>query len=365
MPVISTVELKTPALLRRAHLVLAFMQHFYIQSLPPEVEPIVIPRSVGLPFLHVSQTLDIPPILTLSDTVLYNWYIDPTKDKDGLPHPENVRTRTMFTNTLDEEEFYLCSSRIELRGVEALEWMKMTMDEMFIGDHISMRRISAYLRGMVTVINDCRTLLLEVKKHCRPDVYYNNVRPWFRGQDSDNRNRQWIFEGIEDDPTLRPPTEISGPSAGQSSMVHAFDIFLGIDHSSATQTQPSFMSRMQVYMPRNHRLFLDHLKANSRPLRSFVLASKDEELTMVYNEAVMALKGFRDSHMVITALYVIGPARRAAKVQEGKTSLNVHDNPSVVGTFTDGPLRGTGGSELVQFLKDTRTRTVEAVVLDN
>lgn len=361
---IPTVELKTPALLRRAHLVLTFVQHFYIQSLPPAVEPIVIPRSVALPLLRVSKSLDIPPVLTFSDTVLYNWYIDPAKDKDGLPNPENVRTHTMFTNTIDEEEFYLCSSRIELRGVEALELMRMTMDEMFVGDHISIRRISAYLKGMVTVINDCRALLLDVKKHCRPDVYYNNVRPWFRGQDSDNRNRQWIFEGVEEDPTLRPPTEISGPSAGQSSMVHAFDIFLGVDHPSV-QFQPSFMSRMQIYMPRNHRLFLDHLKANSRSLRSFVLTSKDEELTKVYNQAVMALKEFRDSHMVITTLYVIGPARRAAKAREGIEGVPACNNPSVVGTFTDGPLKGTGGTELVQFLKDTRTRTIEAFVSES
>jgi indoleamine 2,3-dioxygenase len=79
----------------------------------------------------------------------------------------------------------------------------------------------------------------------------------------------------------------------------------------------------------------------------------------------MALKEFRDSHMVITTLYVIGPARRASKARERKTGATVYENPSVVGTFTNGPLKGTGGSELVQFLKDTRTRTVEAFVPEN
>lgn len=369
MPVLSTAELRTPVLLRRAHLVLAFLQHFYIQSLPPHVAPIIIPRSIALPMLRVSQTLDIPPLLTFSDTVLYNWHIDPTrksandKDNEGLPTPENVRTHTMFTNSIDEEEFYLCSGRIELRGVEALELMRMTMDEMFVGDAIAIRRISAYLKGMVTVIDDLRTLLLDVKKLCRPDVYYNEVRPWFRGQDSDNKARKWVFEGVEDDPALRPPTEISGPSAGQSSMVHALDIFLGVDHqASATLNRPSFMSRMQTYMPHNHRIFLDHLKANPRPLRPFVLASKDEELKQAFNEAVIALKEFRDAHMIITTLYVIGPARRAARAVAGGNDGTVTANPSVVATFTDGPLKGTGGTELVQFLKDTRTRTVEAVV---
>ena len=67
--------------------------------------------------------------------MLYNWHIHPVPDvpadhkNRGLPTPENIRTNTMFTNTVDEEEFYLCSSRIELKGVEALELMRMMMDD--------------------------------------------------------------------------------------------------------------------------------------------------------------------------------------------------------------------------------------------
>lgn len=368
MPLLSTADLRTPVLLRRAHLVLAFLQHFYVQSLPPHDSPRVIPRSIALPMLRVAQTLDIPPLLTFSDTVLYNWHIDPTrhapKEKDdGHPTPENVRTHTMFTNTVDEEEFYLCSARIELRGVEALELMRMTMDEMFVGDTIAVRRISAFLKRMAAVIKDLRTLLLDVQKLCRPDVYYNDVRPWFRGEDSDTQKRKWVFEGVEEDPTLRQPTELSGPSAGQSSLVHVLDIFLGVDHqASATPNRPSFMSRMQIYMPRNHRLFLNHLAANPRPLRAFVLGSKDEEMIDAYNEAVTALKHFRDAHMIITTLYVIGPARRAARAATEKKDGSADARAPILATSTDAPLKGTGGTDLVRFLKDTRTRTTEAVI---
>ncbi|KAF9449443.1 Indoleamine 2,3-dioxygenase [Macrolepiota fuliginosa MF-IS2] len=370
IPVLSTADLTTPVLLRRAHLVLAFLQHFYVQSLPPNVAPIVIPRSIALPMLRVSQTLDIPPLLTFSDTVLYNWHIasachTPTKgkDTDDKPTPGNVRTHTMFTNSVDEEEFYLCSSRIELRGVEALELMRITMDEMFVGDSIAIRRISTYLKRMATVIDELRGLLLDVKKLCHPDVYYNDVRPWFRGEDSDVKKRKWVFEGVEEDPTLRQPTELSGPSAGQSSLVHVLDIFLGVNHqASATPDRPSFMSRMQTYMPRNHRLFLNHLSANPRPLRAFVLGSKDEEMTNAYNEAVNALKLFRDAHMIISTLYVIGPARRAARDIKESNKGSLGNCASVVATSTDVPLKGTGGTDLVKFLKDTRMRTTEALI---
>lgn len=269
----------------------------------------------------------------------------------------------MFTNSVDEEEFYLCSARIELRGVEALELMRMTMDEMFVGDSIAVRRITAYLNRMASVVDELHALLLDVKKLCRPNVYYNDVRPWFRGEDSDIQKRKWVFEGIEQDPSLRHPTELSGPSAGQSSLVHVLDIFLGVNHEAcATPNKPSFMSRMQTYMPKNHRLFLNHLAASPRSLRSFVLGSEGEEMVKAYNGAVMALKKFRDGHMIITTLYIIGPARRAARaVMEKNRSTNGGDMQPAAASV-DAPLKGTGGTDLVKFLKDTRTRTTETII---
>jgi hypothetical protein len=92
---------------------------------------------------------------------------------------------------------------------------------------------------------------------------------------------------------------------------HAIDIFIGADHQAKSPGQPSFMSRrMQTYMP--HRLFLNHLKTNPRPLRTFVMDRNDEALMMAFNLAVIALKEFRDAHIIIAALYILGPARRAA-----------------------------------------------------
>ncbi|TFK61105.1 Indoleamine 2,3-dioxygenase [Pluteus cervinus] len=397
LQVLSIEELKPSAvLLRRAHLVLTYILHFYIQSIPP-TEAILIPQPLSLPLLRVSQHLDIPPLLTFSDTVLYNWTHRTKRptSPDGtpqIPEIDNLRTQTMFTNLTDEEEFYLCSARIELRGVEALEIMRLTMDETFVDDEISVRRITSYLSRLSEVIGSLKDLLLDVRKGCDPDVYYNDVRPWFRGEDSDLLKRKWVFEGVDEDPTLSQPEELSGPSAGQSSMVHVLDIFLGVDHqSSATSTQPSFMSRMQKYMPHNHRLFLNHLKTNPRPLREFVKRVEcslgdagGRELGERYNEAVMALKEFRDAHMIIAALYILGPARRvAAKSKAGApvTSSDGGVNPRDVGSGaaasvvmgTGGgydvrvasppaKVKGTGGTDLVKFLKDTRNRTQEAMI---
>lgn len=325
------------------------MLHVYTQTLPPDSD-VRIPRSITIPLLQVSAKLDIPPVVTYSDVVLYNWALKHPSESIDLAL-DNVCSQNLFTGTVDEDAFYMCSARIELRGVEALELMRITMDETFVGDVIAVHRVTAYLHRIASVIKELRTLLMDVRKDCNPETYYRDVRPWFRGEDSDPQKRKWVFEGIEDDPDLMEPTELSGPSNGQSSLVHVLDIFLGVDNHSSTAGQPSFATRMQRYMPRRHREFLNHLASTSRPLRAFVLASGASALLEAYNAAVLSLKEFRDAHMVIATLYIINPARKALK------ALVSEDVEARV------PLKGTGGTDLVQFLKGTRDRTKATLII--
>ncbi|KAL0063367.1 hypothetical protein AAF712_009762 [Marasmius tenuissimus] len=273
-------------------------------------------------------------------------------DDDFPPKPNNLRSQTLFTGLPDEEAFYLSSARIELRGVEALEIMRMTTDEISVGDTLAVGRITNLLTTLTTVI-------ARPPKAPLGHVYYNSVRPWFRGQDSDTHKRKWVFEGLSDlereGEGISEPRELSGASAGQSSLVHALDCFLGVENVKTTtgEGKPSFMSRMQVYMPRNHRLFLDHLAKTERPLRGFVQESEDGELVGAFNKAVMALKEFRDSHMIIVTLYIIGPARRARQSEEDEKRRK---------EWKEERLKGTGGTDLVKFLKTTRTQTAETVL---
>ncbi|KAG5220725.1 Indoleamine 2,3-dioxygenase [Salix suchowensis] len=265
------------------------------------------------------------------------------------PTVENIRSQDLFTGTKDEEEFYLCSARIELAGVEALSIIRDAMNEIFIGDSLAVRRITAYLSHLSMVIKRLKDLLMSVRDGCDPETYYTVVRPWFRGEDSDPNKRRWIFEGMEQDSSLKQPVELSGPSAGQSSMVHALDLFLGIQNRTPSSIdKPAFLTRMLSYMPRHHRAFLIHIANTPRPLRDFVMAKEDAALLAAYNTAVTSLKEFRDSHMIIATLYIVSPARRAAKAAKV--------------TEEEKPLKGTGGTDLVKFLKDTRDRTKDSVI---
>ncbi|KAG8213495.1 Indoleamine 2,3-dioxygenase [Butyriboletus roseoflavus] len=344
-------------LLRRAHHVLTFILHMYIHTLPLDAE-IRIPPSISIPLLEVAAHLQLPPVATYSDTVLYNWSLESPTDGTIPPALDNLRSQDLFTGTNDEQEFYLASSRIEIRGVEALELMRAIMDEMFVGDEIALRRITRYLHELASVVDELTNILLDIRKGCDPEFFYHSIRPWFRGEDSDPMNRKWIFEGLHEHPEIEPPTDLSGPSAGQSALIHALDIFLGLDNCNVGEDvlhddRWTLLRRMQIYMPRHHRNFLRHLTDNPRPVRNLVIGG-DLKLIEAYNDAVHAVKQFRDAHIRIVTLYIIVPAsqeKRAAK--EAEEAGLAEERP---------PLRGTGGTHLVQFLRGVRDRTAEAVV---
>ncbi|KAI9442106.1 Indoleamine 2,3-dioxygenase [Lactarius indigo] len=388
-PTLPTVDLyPSELLLRRAHQVLAWIMHFYIHSLPPDSE-IRVPAPITVPLLEICAQLQLPPVITYSDDVLYNWALkDPPAEL--LPALDNLRSLTLFTGTRDEEEFYLTSARIELRGVDALEIMRATMDELFVGDILAAHRITRYLHSLARVLDDLTRILLAVRDGCDPDVFYHSIRPWFNGADSGTR--KWFFDGLEAHPELVFPNELSGPSAAQSALIHALDVFLGVDHTSTPSSSPTlelapaggaaasacvspetpFLVRMRAYMPRHHRNFLRHLAAAPRPLRAAVERTGGTALTDAYNAALAALRRLRDAHLRIVTLYIVGPSHRSPPASR-TPALTVQAKGATedvkVGfanrTYTSSDptlLRGTGGTDLVRFLKGVRDRTSEAVL---
>lgn len=313
--------------LRRAHHVLSFILHFYVHTLPPETA-IHIPASLAIPLAHVSDVLDLPPVITYSDLVLYNWTTDSTS---------NIYFPSVFSGTADEQAFYRASAIIELRGVEALDLIRQILDNIRISAPAV--QITKALADMTILINDFKKVLLDLRKDCDYEVYYQQVRPWLRGEDS--LSRKWTFQDVAGD-SGEAFKELSGPSAGQSTLIHALDIFFGINNH-LTNGSTSLFGRMQRYMPQEHRRFLACLSSAPRSLRDFIQESNDRELTDAYNGAVSALKAFRDTHLIIATLYIVVPANRKRASKEVEYV-------------------GTGGTGLVPFLKGVRDRTKESVL---
>lgn len=427
---------------RRAHVVLTFLAHFYVHSLPQPLSgaafkravenagagagtatgkdwfplwwktrqasaPVVdlegdaeearkdlldaqdeisgrfaarIPASVAIPLLALSSQLEIPPILTYADTVLWNWRF---KDPSAGLVPFNLEIVETFSGTKSEEHFFFTSLLIELRGVAALEIMRVCLDECFLADALAKKRVAKYLYRLVNVLEDLRQILHNVRTDCDPATFYWGIRPWFRGGDASPHERKgWYYPSTvteEASPELKPRL-FTGPSAGQSSLIHAIDLFFDVDHAGVKERRhrpairplaatPSnngqgpmitadptslpedatFMQRMQLYMPGQHRRFLIHLQhltadpesnitrrderdgiiddagaagagqhssaisqPQHSPLRHLALSipeSEDHPLPRAYDAALTALRSLRDEHMRVATLYIVTQSR--------------------------------------------------------
>lgn len=262
-------------------------------------------------------------------------------------------------------------------------------------DESSLAQAAEYLGRGASVIHDLKEIMLNVKGRITPEVFYNEIRPWLRGADGDPWHRPWVFEGSEEVEDWAERSEVSGASASQSPLIRALDIYLGIEGDgaessySAPQEKKSFQERMLSYMTLQHRSFLHQLRHSPRQLRVLVQQFSKEKgvdfpLVKAYNQAIKALKEFRDAHMIVVTLLVIGPARRAAKREveaptpalvmsgsqistdeKGKNEMMMEKAFEDQGDGEKVTLKGTGGSDLVRFLKGVRDQTSRAYLQDS
>lgn len=355
-PVLDTTVLhENIRYLQKAHMVLTFLLHFYVHSIPPSDEnsPVHIPRAISVPLVEVSQLLGTAPVMTFADTVLWNWeLIDPSRPLSA----DNIRYVNLFTGTEAERAFYASSGAIELKGVEMLQIIESFMSLPNTTDHPSVTKISRDLAQLKVIIDEMTEIFRAIRAAVDPKTFYWTCRPWWDGAPgSGSTGAPWIYEGVP----AGAAVDLSGPSAGQSTVMHALDIFLDIDHKLAKKREPApspdnkradtgFMERMRRYMPGLHREYLARIAKAPRSLREVALETPG--LQEPYNAAVSALKNLRDVHIRVVCLYVVSMAHSSPppdimrKEKQGGVAL------------------GTGGMEASNLLKAGRDATKRAII---
>ena len=111
-----------------------------------------------------------------------------------------------------------------------------------------------------------------------------------------------------------------------------------------------FIKEMRGYMPGPHRRFLEDLTRVSN-LRDFIAeypeGPEGHGLKEAYDACLAGLRRFRDIHIQIVSRYILVPS--------GKTVVK-KPNP--------GAETGTGGTQLIPFLKQVREETMEGVAAE-
>ncbi|KAI0263519.1 Indoleamine 2,3-dioxygenase [Gloeopeniophorella convolvens] len=340
MPYVSAfplIEKQDLNALLRACQALVYLLHAYVHSLPTEpspASPARIPSSLARPLLAVSRALGVPPVIAYADTGSLNY----TDDRGTF------RILSCLSGTPDEAHFYRVSLEIEEAGAGALREVRALLDGVG-APAVRLAALAHHVRAMDAALAGVRT-------GCAPGVFYGAVRPWYVGCPA---RGAWMFELGGDGAALQSEwvgadgvaEPMAGSTAAQSALFHALDAFLGIEDLTHERPAGNFLTRMRSYFPLADRCFIDALTAEAQGFRKRIVS---EEETEAYNDVLVALKAWRSTHIRIATLYVVNEARKVSA--DGKNG----ELGEVLGET------GTGGTDLVPFLKGVRDRTGEGAM---
>lgn len=260
------------------------------------------------------------------------------------------------TGTDDESWFFIISNAMEARAGPIIKGMLAAMEAV---ERDECAVVIDNLQYLQESIIDIGKLLERMDERCNPQVFYHDIRPFLAG--SMNMEAAGLPRGVFYDEGNGKGSwrKYRGGSNGQSSLLQFFDAVLGVKH----QRCGGFHAEMREYMPGPHARFLNDIEAIAN-IRGYVDShSKNAELLSAYNDAVASLSGFRDRHIQLVTRYIILPSRMSKPQQSsGRKDLATSTTQLVSGKYSVQELRGTGGTKLIPFLRDSRDETLETAV---
>ena len=116
-------------------------------------------------------------------------------------------------------------------------------------------------------------------------------------------------------------------------------------------------------MPHGHARFIEHVTEHAN-IRSFVLSQQSNfELRTAYDATVASLTEFRSKHIQLIARYIVVPSKLASTgCLKSTESLLRASSGSVFQASPSQTLVGTGGTQLVPFLRQARDETAAASI---
>lgn len=346
------------AVLRRLHSLIALIAHAYLVGnvLAPDWEAHVLhelPTNLAQAFVRVSELIDHVPIITHADTVLWNWR---RRDKaDARLETDNLELLIGQLKSPSESWFFLITTELEWRGARAVTAMLRActlptkVHEHTITEAAACESLASELVTLSGVLVELVGTLQRMRDQCVPEVFYCEVRPYVTGWErgSTRHPHGVIYRGCYND----EPQHLYGGSAAQSALVQLLDAFFGVAHEAP------YLRLMRLYMPAEHRQLVNDVAAlpeHAAP-RHFVaalrrrpadsLSESAHRVLVLWERCVATLREFRTEHLKIATLYIVQQSARAGPHSHTQTRPVPHGQ------------KGTGGTELVPFLKKARDET--------
>lgn len=315
LPVLDPLPLAAPER-ERALILLGIFAAAYAWSGEP-MAPIRFPPPLGRPLGALSTAMARVPILTHSTTVLNIWR---RLDPEGPLDLSNLDLSARILGGVDERWFFLATLGVELAGAPAVPAI---VDAVNASHHGSDAECAGHAQTIAEALDAARRAFARMDEWCDPHVFYHRIRRWLAS---------WPEPGALLEGSGLPPMALSGGSAAQSSLLQAADAALGIAHPGAETG--GFLRAMRGYMPPRHRAFVEDAERLSR-LRDRAAAGSPA-LRDAHAAAVAAMDALRRDHLAMVGRYVVKPSRL------GEAE------------------RGTGGTDFLRFLRDTREETAAA-----
>ncbi|XP_007545407.1 indoleamine 2,3-dioxygenase 2-like [Poecilia latipinna] len=339
MPILSPHHLSNHRELRLAHLALGFISMGYVWQEGQHEPAQILPKALAWPYWLISRRIGLPPILTYADSVLANWKL---KDPTGDMEIGNMDLIFSFPGGETCRGFFMVSLLVEMAASSGITGSLEVMHAVKISDLIGIQK------GLIKVTQSLKKMketFQLMHNHVEANAFHGTLRIFVSGwRDNPMLPRGLLYEGVSNEPVL-----LSGGSAAQSSAIQCFDALLCIQHEGETG---AFLTRMRDYMPPAHRQLIETLSV-CPSLRDFIMTCSDSDLCQAYNSCVSALVDLRSYHLNTVAKYVTVPGNRAramgCPLRGAGTALNT---------------TGTGGSNLMVFLKTVRNTTQKALILE-
>lgn len=292
------------SLLWRAYLLLSFLAHAYVWCEDGAPPPTSLPAVIAVPWVKVAEMVGMPPILVYATYNMYNWRrIDSTKPIEL----GNIVCLQNFLGGMDEEWFRLIHVEIEAKAAHAVAQLPALQQAVTKED---VDTVTAYLTDIAAALADMQLTLQRTDEKCDPYVYYKRVRAPMAGwRNNPNLPNGLIYEGVSDQ-----PFELNGETGAQSSIAHAFDAALGVQHQDGWLKE--YLGVMRRHMPPAHRAFISKLESGPTPR---LMTGGEPRLAEAYNAAINELEKFRSYHRAYAYKYIA----KFAKEAKGTGGLNI------------------------------------------